>query len=139
MRFVFRDSMNDSITETDVKEIANIFKDKIHSPSFTEALEKSFSRFFEDEDNIEETDYNEKENESSWDDIEKQVLLAVPSNPKVRGESSAKEGCIGLGLFCKKLIENGIEGSGNYNEALSQIVQMSFKMNEIVQDTWKIT
>lgn len=139
MRFVFRDSMNDSITETDVKEIANIFKDKIHSPSFTEALEKSFRRFFEDEDNIEETDYNEKENESSWDDIEKQVLLAVPSNPKVRGESSAKEGCIGLGLFCKKLIENDIEGSGNYNEALSKIVQMSFKMNEIVQDTWKIT
>lgn len=139
MRFVFRDSMNDSITETDVKEIANIFKDKIHSPSFTEALEKSFKRFFEDEDNIEETDYNEKENESSWDDIEKRVLLAVPSNPKVRGESSSKEGCIGLGLFCKKLIENGIEGSGNYNEALSKIVQMSFKMNEIVQDTWKIT
>ena len=39
---------------------------------------------------------------------------------------------------CKKLIENGIEGSGNYNEALSKIVQMSFKMNGIIQDTWKI-
>lgn len=139
MKFVFRDSMNGSINEEDVKEISKVFKGKIHPPSFTEALEKSFRRFFEDEDNIEETDYNEKENESSWDDIEKQVLLAVLSNPKVRGESSAKEGCIGLGLFCKKLIKNGIKGSGNYNKALSKIVQMSFKMNEIVQDTWKIT
>lgn len=136
MRLVFGDNMNGSITETDVKEIAKVFKDKIHGPSFTEALEKSFRRFFEDEDdNIED---NKKESKSSWNDIEKQILLAVPSNPGVRGESSAKEGCIGLGLFCKKLIENGIEGSGNYNEALSEIVQMSFKMNKIVQDTWKI-
>ena len=131
MKLVFRDDMNGSINEEDVKDIADIFKDKIHGPSFTEALEKSFRRFFEDEDGI-------VENEYSWNDIEKQVLLAVPDDPKVRGESSAKEGCIGLGLFCKKLIENGIEGSGNYNEALSKIVQMSFKMNEIVQDTWKI-
>jgi hypothetical protein len=136
MKFVFRDNMNGSITETDVKEIANVFKGKIGNPYFTEALEKSFRRFFEDDDDYIEDD--EKENESSWNDIEKQVLLAVPSDPKVRGESSAKEGNIGLGLFCKKLIENGIKGSGNYNKELSQIVQMSFKMNEIVQDTWKI-
>lgn len=134
MKFVFRDNMNGSINEEDVKEIAKVFKGKIHSPSFTEALEKSFRRFFED-DNIED---NEKENESSWNDIEEQVLLAVPSNPGVRGESSAKEGNIGLGLFCKKLIENGIEKNSNYNEKFSKIIQMSFKMNEIVQDTWKI-
>ena len=136
MKFVFRDNMNGSINEEDAKEIAKVFKGKIHSPSFTESLEKSFRRFFEDEDdNIED---NEKENESSWNDIEKQVLLAVPDDPKVRGESSAKEGCIGLGLFCKKLIENGIEKNSNYNEKFSKIIQMSFKMNEIVQDTWKI-
>ncbi len=130
MKFVFKDEMNGSINETDVKEIADVFNDKIHKPYFTEALEESFRRFFEEDDIV--------ENEYSWNDIEKQVLLAVPDDPKVRGESSAKEGCIGLGLFCKKLIENGIEGSGNYNESLSKIVQMSFKMNEIVQDTWKI-
>lgn len=152
MKFVFRDNMNGSINEEDVKKIAKVFKDKIHRPSFTEDLAKSFKRFFEDIDDIEEKDYDEEENEltlddieneHTWNSIEKDVLLAVPNMkenglPK-RGESSAKEGNIGLGLFCKKLIENGIEKNSNYNEKFSQIIQMSFKMNEIVQDTWKIT
>lgn len=152
MKFVFRDNMNGSIDEKDVKKIAEVFKSKItDKPRFSDTLAESFKRFFEDD--VEEIDYNEEENEltlndveneSSWNAIEKKVLLAVPGIEEdgltiKRGESSAKEGCIGLGLFCKKLIENDIEKSLDYNEALSKIVQMSFKMNEIVQDTWKIT
>lgn len=139
MKFVFKNNMNGSIEEKDVKEIARVFGGKIGKPSFTEALAESFKRFFEDD--VEEKNkltQDDTENEHTWNDIEEKVLLAVPSNPKVRGESSAKEGCIGLGLFCKKLIENDIEKNLDYNEALSKIVQMSFKMNEIVQDTWKI-
>lgn len=152
MRFVFRDDMNGSIDEKDVKEIAKVFKSKItDKPHFTKSLAESFKRFFEDD--VEEVDYNEEdneltlndtENEHTWNKEEQDVLLAVPNmkedglTPK-RGESSAKEGNIGLGLFCKKLIENDIEKNLDYNEKLSQIVQMSFKMNEIVQDTWKIT
>ena len=68
------------------------------------------------------------------------VSLAIPGTAAYNNitSSSAKEGNIGLGLFCKKLIENGIEGSGNYNEVLSEIVQLSFKKNSFVQDTWKI-
>ena len=68
------------------------------------------------------------------------VSLAIPGTAAYNNitSSSAKEGNIGLGLFCKKLIENDIDGSGNYNEVLSEIVQLSFKKNSFVQDTWKI-
>lgn len=155
MKFVFRDYMVGSITEADVDRIVEVFGNRIRIDKRVNKIQKqkesvlvkSFKRFFEDEDIIEENEDNivveenevDKKEDNSTLTANDMVLLAVPSNPKVRGESSAKEGNIGLGLFCKKLIDNGIEGSGNYNKEFSEIIQMSFKMNDIVQDTWKIT
>lgn len=155
MKFVFSDYMVGSITEADVDRIVEVFGNRIRIDKRVNKIQKqkesvlvkSFKRFFEDEDIIEENEDDivveenevDKKEDNSTLTANDMVLLAVPSDPKVRGESSAKEGNIGLGLFCKKLIDNGIEGSGNYNEKLSEIIQLSFKMNEIVQDTWKIT
>lgn len=97
------------------------------------SLEESFKKFFED-DSVEE---NNSTPDITANDM---VLLAVPDTVAHNNitSSSAKEGNIGLGWFCKKLIDNGIEGSGNNNEALSKIVQLSYKLSEYVQDTWKI-
>ena len=68
------------------------------------------------------------------------VSLAIPGTAAYNNitSSSAKEGNIGLGLFCKKLIDNNIEKSGHNNESLSKIVQLSYKLSEYIQDTWKI-
>jgi hypothetical protein len=138
MKMVFDDEMDGYINDDDVNKIVEAFGNRIRingeldmSESFIKnksaILEESFRKFFEDESTSKIT-------------TKDMVLLAVPGSVAHNNitSPSAKEGNIGLGLFCKKLIENGIEGSGNYNEKLSEIVQKSFKMNDFVQDTWKI-
>lgn len=121
-------------------------------------LEESFKRFFEDESDVEVDVYvknrsstlaesfikffeDEEENTSaSKITANDMVSLAIPGTAAYNNitSSSAKEGNIGLGLFCKKLIDNNIEKSGHNNESLSKIVQLSYKLSEYVQDTWKI-
>ena len=142
MKMKFNDSMDGHINDDDVDRIVEVFSSKIKineelklSESSVKdkstVLEESFKRFFEDEEE------NISASKITANDM---VSLAIPGTAAYNNITSlsAKEGNIGLGLFCKKLIENGIEGSGNYNEALSEIVQLSFKKNSFVQDTWKI-
>ena len=138
----FKDSMDGHITKDDVDKIVEVFGNKIKideklklsessAKNKSTVLEESFKRFFEDEEE------NTSASKITANDM---VSLAIPGTAAYNNITSlsAKEGNIGLGLFCKKLIENGIDGSGNYNEVLSEIVQLSFKKNSFVQDTWKI-
>ena len=142
MKMKFNDSMDGHITKDDVDKIVEVFGNKIKideklklsessAKNKSTILEESFKRFFEDEEE------NTSASKITANDM---VSLAIPGTAAYNNitSSSAKEGNIGLGLFCKKLIENGIDGSGNYNEVLSEIVQLSFKKNSFVQDTWKI-
>ena len=142
MKMKFNDSMDGHITKDDVDKIVEVFGNKIKiderlklsessAKNKSTVLEESFKRFFEDEEE------NTSASKITANDM---VSLAIPGTAAYNNitSSSAKEGNIGLGLFCKKLIENDIDGSGNYNEVLSEIVQLSFKKNSFVQDTWKI-
>lgn len=142
MKMKFNDSMDGHITKDDVDKIVEVFGNKIKideklklsessAKNKSTVLEESFKRFFEDEEE------NTSASKITANDM---VSLAIPGTAAYNNitSSSAKEGNIGLGLFCKKLIENDIEGSGYYNEVLSEIVQLSFKKNSFVQDTWKI-
>lgn len=142
MKIVFKDSMNGHITKDDVDKIVEVFGNKIKIDEKLElskssaknkstVLEESFKRFFEDEEE------NTSASRITANDI---VSLAIPGTAAYNNitSSSAKEGNIGLGLFCKKLIDNNIEKSGHNNESLSKIVQLSYKLSEYVQDTWKI-
>ena len=142
MKMKFKDSMDGHITKDDVDKIVEVFGNKIKideklklsessAKNKSTVLEESFKRFFEDEEE------NTSASKITANDM---VSLAIPGTAAYTNitSPSAKEGNIGLGLFCKKLIENGIDGSGNYNEVLSEIVQLSFKKNSFVQDTWKI-
>lgn len=142
MKIVFKDSMNGHITKDDVDKIVEVFGNKIKIDEKLElskssaknkstVLEESFIKFFEDEEE------NTSASRITANDI---VSLAIPGTAAYNNitSSSAKEGNIGLGLFCKKLIDNNIEKSGHNNESLSKIVQLSYKLSEYVQDTWKI-
>ena len=142
MKMKFKDSMDGHITKDDVDKIVEVFGNKIKideklklsessAKNKSTVLEESFKRFFEDEEE------NISASKITANDM---VSLAIPGTAAYNNitSPSAKEGNIGLGLFCKKLIENSIDGSGNYNDVLSEIVQLSFKKNSFVQDTWKI-
>lgn len=142
MKIVFKDSMNGHITKDDVDKIVEVFGNKIKIDEKLElskssaknkstVLEESFKRFFEDE---------EDDISASKITANDMVSLAIPDTAAYNNitSHSAKEGNIGLGLFCKKLIDNNIEKSRHNNESLSKIVQLSYKLSEYVQDTWKI-
>ena len=168
MKIIFKDSMNGHITKDDVDKIVEVFGNKIkiderlelseYAKNKSTILEESFKRFFEDESNIEVDVYvknrssaiaesfkrffeDEEENISDSKITAKDMVsLAIPGTAAYNNitSSSSKEGNIGLGLFCKKLIDNNIEKSGHNNESLSKIVQLSYKLSEYIQDTWKI-
>ena len=168
MKIIFKDSMNGHITKDDVDKIVEVFGNKIKIDERLELsesaknkstiLEESFKKFFEDESDVEVDVYvknrssaiaesfkrffeDEEENTSaSKITANDMVSLAIPGTAAYNNitSSSAKEGNIGLGLFCKKLIDNNIEKNGHNNESLSKIVQLSYKLSEYIQDTWKI-